>query len=263
MAVYFDTHIHLQDYNKTAPKTLLDNLRRFAVVKCICVSSREQEWEKTIQFARMFPRTVVPALAVHPWHAGETSAGWAGRLEHFLNLYPSALIGECGLDRLKNPSYEEQAEVFAIQTGLARKYNRTLLIHAVKAQEWLHDFWQSLPDKFVFHSFNARAELLHEVIKHGGYVAFNRGILRNRDVIRILTSVPRNRLLFESDAPYQSRPEDIPLLCREIAAIRREDTESLAEAVYENSLQIAGTENFSVCMARAGQKNLDTPDKVV
>ena len=198
----------------------------------------EDDWEKVGALAQKFPQTVVPAFAIHPWYVHNAKSGWRNRLEQKLKDFPQALIGECGLDLLKGAEPSRQQKVFEEHIALARQYHRPLLLHMVKAWNLLNDYWKELPQPFVFHSFNGSVEMLRQIIKCGGYVAVNAKILRTKRAEEIIKNAPKDRLLFETDAPYQSKIFDLPVLCEKIALIRGERVEETADNVYYNSLRI-------------------------
>lgn len=234
---FVDTHIHLQDFDTPAEEVIC-LLRQNGVDKCICISATEDDWEKVGKLAQKFPQTVIPAFAVHPWHATTPQSGWQERLEQKLKDFPQALIGECGLDLLKGAEISLQQKVFEEHIALAKQYNRTLLLHMVKAWNLLNDYWKILPHPFVIHSFNGSAEMLRQVIKYDGYIAVNSKILQVKHAKEVIKDVPKDRLLLETDAPYQSKISDLPHLCEKIALIRGERVEDLVDNVYYNSLRI-------------------------
>lgn len=244
---FMDTHIHLQDFNANDTTDIIAAAAERGVVKLVCVSAREKDWDLVLDWAAKFPQTIIPALGLHPWYTAEALTGWEKRLEQKIVDHPQALIGECGLDRIHNPDYAAQKYFFDFQIELAKKWRRPLLIHAVKAAEWMEDFWDKLPEKFVFHAFGGRTEMLQKLLQYGGSAAFGWGIFKNRDGLEILRQIPAEHMLFETDSPYmaeksgdENRPQSLPQIAKRIAEIRGQDLESLAEQVYQNSLQLTG-----------------------
>ena len=160
------------------------------------------------------------------------------------DIVKEALIGECGLDGVKNPDDEPQNSVFCQHILLAEELKRPLIIHAVRAQEWLENYWDMLPAKFVFHSYNGKREVLKKILKAGGYVSFSASILRNADKEELVNMVPADKLLLETDGPYQGpdknaevTPVYIPRLAEKIAGWRGENLPDFAARVYQNSLE--------------------------
>ena len=241
---FIDTHIHLQAYNaKTAPQ-IISEAAACQVQKLVCAAVTEADWLLVGNLAEKYPQTVIPAFGIHPWYLEKLSNGWQERLAEMLTRFPQALIGETGLDRSRNSDPEPQGEVFRAHLELAEQFDRPLLIHAVKAWEWLEAFWPLLRKRrFVIHSFNARREQLDKIIKVGGYISFSNSVLRNRDFAALAAAVPAEKLLFETDGPFQgaegkdSHPCQIAALCAEVAAARSETAAGLAAQVYMNSLR--------------------------
>lgn len=241
---FIDTHIHLQDYKQKCATDIIASAINAGCKKLVCAAVVEGDWRKIAVLAEQYPDIVIPAFGCHPWYIEQISENWEQRLEQMLKQFPCALVGETGLDRIHHPEKEPQLAFFKIQITLAQKYHRPLLIHAVKANEWLEDCWNILPQKFVMHSFNGRFELLNKALKAGGYISFSASILKNRDKERLIRAIPLNKLLAETDGPYQafekdseSEPTFIPALIRQLALIRGEEEEKLARQIYLNSLE--------------------------
>lgn len=232
---FFDTHIHLQDFDNT---NVIKLLKEGQISKCICVSAKQTDWQKVADIYEKYPDIIVPAFGLHPWYAHQKTSDWAEKLETYLLKYPLSLIGECGFDRLKNKDFDMQKDVFLSQINLAKKYNRTLLVHAVKADIWLKEFWDILPTKTVFHSFNAHLEQLKPIIQNGFYVALNIKILKNKDCNDIIWQIPKDKMLFETDAPYQSNIDDLHELLQKVASILNENIEELSLRLYANAMEI-------------------------
>ncbi len=238
---FTDMHIHLQDYKANCATDIIAAARAVGVSRLVCAATSEDDWPAVSALARQYPQTVIPAFGLHPWYAGNAAAGWIERLRDCLSAWPQALIGECGLDGLKE-NREKQTEVFAAQVALAEEMHRPLIIHAVRAVPLLAGFWPHLPERFMIHSFNGRPEHLLPILKYGGYVSFSASVLKNRDAADIVRLVPENRILLETDGPYQSprkteeqTPLFLPELLRNMAFWRQTEPARLAAAIECNA----------------------------
>lgn len=239
---FIDTHLHLQDYKTRFATDIISESQNAGISKMVCAATGFFDWDKVARFAKQYPGLVVPAFGLHPWYVSEAKPDWPQRLAEFLQRFPNALVGECGLDGLKNPDDEPQNSIFYRHICLAEQFKRPLIIHAVKAQDWLENYWDLLPKKFVFHSYNGKREVLKKVIKAGGYVSFSASILKNKDAAELVQMVPADKILLETDGPYQGpdknsevTPLYLPELAGEIAALRGENVEDFAARVYANS----------------------------
>lgn len=240
---FIDLHIHLQDYKANFATDIVKKAQKSGLKKMVCTGTSSRDWEQVAQWSRQNPQLIVPAFGLHPWHVAAEQSGWEEKMLNFLEAFPRALVGESGLDRLK-PDEDMQKKFFERQIKMASDLHRPLIIHAVRAFSVFDSLFASLPEKFMFHSFNARTEQLLDILRHGGYVSFNASILKNRDFEKISKTVPADRILFESDGPYQpkdkggiSTPFFIPELIALFAKARGENADELAERAYQNSLE--------------------------
>src|SRR5690606_23443377 len=118
-------------------------------------------------------------------------------------------IGEAGLDYHYDKAPRDlQAQGLRVHIAAARETQLPLVIHARQADE---DMAAILEDEvgegafpFILHCFSSGPELARKGVELGGYVSFS-GILtfKNSQEIRdIAKTVPQDRLLVETDAPY-------------------------------------------------------------
>ena len=238
---FIDTHIHLQDFNANYTPQLIKKSVEAGIEGFICVSTSEKDWASVAKLSEEYEE-ITPAFGLHPWYVAEAKEDTISKLETYLQQYPKSLTGECGLDGLK-PEREKQEKLFAAQIELAQKYKRPILIHTVKSGGMLEKFWPKLKKSvYVIHSFSGSLEQARQILQNGGYISFSLSILRNKEREKILNFIPRDKLLLETDSPYQglskgaqNTPLNLPYLLQEIAKIRQENAEDLAQTIYQNS----------------------------
>ena len=237
---YADTHIHLQDYNSADVKNVVTNAQKNNVCEFVNVSSHPQDWQKVLDLAANYS-SVIPAIGVHPWYINNLSAEWASKLENLLKNNSYLWLGECGVDRLKNKDMSKQLEILKIEINLAQKYQRPLIIHAVKSDAFLQPLLPLLPQKTIFHSFTGSAEWGMELQKHGFYLGLNFSILRKKNHEDILRRLNPRLLLLETDGPYQSGhkdiqslPQNLPLLADKISSILNFPLDEFLKILYAN-----------------------------
>lgn len=236
---FFDTHIHLSDFS-CRTEDILAEASSCGVNKMINISAKPEDWQTVINLSEKYPENIIPAIGIHPWHV-EKNAENLQKMEFFLQKNKKIIIGECGIDRLK-PDFEVQTELFVAQAEMAKKHGRPLIIHNVKAYDWFQNNWHKLPEKFVFHSYNGKKEFLKQILNHGGYVGFNASVFKSREAENIIKYVPADRILLETDAPYQgfekgkeNTPETLLNIFAKIVQIRGANREELSAQIYQNS----------------------------
>lgn len=238
---FIDMHIHLQDYKANCATDIIAAAVKAGFSRFVNAAVQESDWEKVASLARRYPERIVPAFGLHPWYVRGCLKGWQQRIRAYFAEFPQALVGECGLDGTRSAEAEQQS-LFAEQIQLATEFERPLVIHAVRADWMLSEFWPQMPKVFMFHSFNGHPDQLRPILRRDGYVSLGFSVLKNRNFADIARAIPADRLLLESDGPYQSgekgtesSPLQIPLLLSQIAAFRREDAMVLAAQIAKNS----------------------------
>ena len=236
----FDAHCHLQLdplYPHAARAVELARSKYGVQGMSVCGTSPVgDDWQRIVQLHEQFPRDVVPSFGLHPWwihrynqHISsendhvETSKqqvavtqpmSWMDQLEELLQRFPSAGVGECGLDKAvkKDVTLDEQESILIAHIQLATKYQRALTVHCVSGC-WdqllaiLKRHKKYLPRSIILHSCNTLPVPLVPVFTTQGEVYFS--IAANRagpgasKLVALLAAIPRDRLLIETDSPDQ------------------------------------------------------------
>lgn len=223
--MYFtDSHIHLQDYATAEAKKVVSEARKANVMEFAVPSTSPDDWQKVVDLSKKI-QGVTAAIGVHPWCVESSEFSKLEELEKFLRKYPKLWVGECGIDRIKNPDIRKQHEFFARQIELANKYDRALIIHAVKADEEIGKYFSVLPKRTIFHSFTGSAEWGKKIQKAGFYLGLNFSFFQKENYAEMLQQFDLNKILLETDAPYQPNkgyigniPKNLPLLVSAMAA---------------------------------------------
>ena len=146
-------------------------------------------------------------------------------------------IGECGFD-LYNCEFREseadQERVFAFQLEIAVKYDLPVALHVRRAMHKIFPLTEKLLKckAVIFHSWSGTYEEGAALLRKGvnAYFSFGNTIMLNhKQAMRSCALLPAERLLTETDAPYQPRLgqpfsqwSDIPLILEAAAALRCE-----------------------------------------
>ncbi len=238
---FTDSHIHLQDYKTKDAQQNIFCLRRLGFIRVAAMSAEFTSWDKVAEYAANYPDFVVPAFGLHPWYISEAPGNWIALLEKKMQEFSHAAIGECGLDFLKSKEDKgKQEEVFIMQTELSKKYNRPLNIHLLKAEEKMSALMPKMPAKFLLHSFSGSINFLRRALDFGAYISISAAVLRRKDSDKIISYIPSERLLLESDGPYLSDYNAIPEFAETVAAIRDEEVDEMVLRVNNNFMEFYG-----------------------
>ena len=172
-----------------------------------CAHSREE-----YQIQKTAPSSVIQAYGIHPQNAAnENIKESAAFLEELLSKNLISFIGEAGFDffteEFKNASVLQE-EIFNIQLDLALKYNKPLVIHCRKANHKLFEYSKKLKKlpEVLFHSFMGPPVEARSLLERGinGYFSFGKQLLNgNKKAIACVKELPSERILAETDAPFQ------------------------------------------------------------
>jgi TatD DNase family protein len=217
----YDAHNHLQDARFAGrQEQLIREAMAVGVAGMVVNGSSEDDWHNVTQLAKALP-IVRPSYGLHPWYHHQRTTSWLEQLENLLTRHPQAAVGEIGLDRWKEDlPYDEQEAVFLAQWELARRMNRPVSIHCLKAWGRLLELVQTHPGPergFLLHSYGGPAEMITSFVQNGAYFSFPGYYLHPRKEKQraVFRQIPIDRLLVESDAPDQRLPDDqnnFPLL---------------------------------------------------
>lgn len=260
-----DSHAHLQDEALACClEAVLARSRAAGVRTWVCNGAREKDWPRVAEIAARQPG-VIPCFGLHPWHIGSRSGQWLDRLAQWLETIPSA-VGEIGLDRWIKPRDEAaQEEVFRAQLRLARERHLPVMIHCVRAWDWLLEVLRKEPppaEGLLLHAYSGPVEIIESLVQWQARFSFAGTLLHDRNLRlrETLERIPRDRLLLETDSPdllpppdfrvvepvlFQGKARNEPANLRAIqagvAAWLKMDEAALARLLWRNHLAFLGS----------------------
>ena len=243
-----DAHIHLQDARFDPDREkLIRQARKCGVKGFLCASAVPSEWRTVCDLAGKH-KDIRPFIGTHPWHASKHDPVL---LRALLEKYPSAGVGETGLDALKNDPMQE--DVFTDQLTAAAKFKRPCVIHCVKSFDRtarLLKQLKDLPPALLFHGYSGTLQQAGFLIRFNAYFSFSGSVLfeRKSKLQAVLAALPADRILAETDAPDMRPPQsfcfsgteernvpaNLPLIIRGLAEIRKTDADSLKKLLRDN-----------------------------
>lgn len=242
--IYCDAHFHLVQCGKMP----VDEEKN-EYYSCTCAHCPEEflEQEKLIaQYQNLNKYKILSSYGIHPQ---DPKVEYAPFLEKLLNEKRISAIGEAGFDLFTEEyrlNKKAQEEAWKIQTELAAEYKVPLVVHDRKALDEIFSSSKILSkiQAVVFHSFAFGVKEADSILNHNvnAYFSFGKQIMNgNKKSIDCVKNLPIEKLLLETDAPYQTLkgeiktyPDEIKKVYEEASRIRQCDLIYLSEKLMIN-----------------------------
>ena len=162
-------------------------------------------------------------------------------------------IGEIGLDYFYDKSERDvQRDVFAKQIILADKVGLPIVLHIRDAYGDAIDILNAHKDKLnhgvLLHCYSGSVEMIKQFNKYDCYYALGGAItFKNAKKDDVITAIPEDRLLVETDCPYMTpapyrgqpnEPKYVNLVVDKIASVKGVDREIIEKMTYENTRKL-------------------------
>lgn len=215
-----------------------------------------QDSEFAVQLAEQYQQGFYAGVGVHPHNAKTWQDDTADVIRKLAHSDRVKAIGEAGLDYNRNFSTHQQQELaFRKQIELAIELQLPLFLHERDAhtefhaiiKEYKHDLGPT-----AVHCFTGNQSALDNYISMDFYIGITGWICderRGTHLHNIIQSIPENRLLIETDAPYlyprtlQPRPKQmrnepsfLSHIAEHIAHHRGDTIEHLSDYTMQNTL---------------------------
>lgn len=246
-----DSHCHLDcidlsDFNDDFDQ-LIKQTHDAGVEHMLCVSINLQQYPSMLEAVRSYPSISVSA-GMHPM-ADQNDDFSADYLTSLATDGKVVAIGETGLDyyyHKGDPEWQQQR--FRAHLQVANQVNKPVIIHTRDAGD---DTLQILADENaercggVIHCFTETQAFAEQALEMGLLISIS-GIVtfKNADALRaIAKSIPDDRLLIETDAPYlapvpyrgkQNQPAYVHQVAKVLAEVRNTSIEHIAEITKNN-----------------------------
>lgn len=245
------------------PQALLQRAIDAGVGHMVVTGSTLEESRQGIELCALAPENLIATAGVHPHHANEWARGDERKLIDLARREQVKAIGECGLDfnRDYSPRPDQRYSLEA-QLSVAAELGMPAFLHERDA----HDDFVTIVDKYlpdlpaaVIHCFTGEASHLANYVAMGLHVGITGWICderRGHHLIDIVGTIPKGRLMIETDAPYllprdlrpkpksrRNEPAYLPHICAAVAAARGETSEETAEHTTKTALDFFNIES--------------------
>lgn len=235
----FDTHCHLDLFDS---KDSLITEIELNKIYTIAVTNLPVLYEKLLTIVNS--KYIRPALGFHP----ELLKEFKRFIPNMWKMLPKArYIGEVGLDfNVSNDSEELQLNFFEELINRSRSSSDKIFsIHSRGAsKEVINILSNGLNGIAILHWYSGNIRDLEKALSIGCYFSINYAMTQSNHGIHIITSIPLNRILLETDAPFVKSPtsdyitRDLVTTIKLIAKIKQVERSELEKILWHNFLKI-------------------------
>jgi len=255
--MFVDSHCHLTDskFDEDRPE-VLTRAGLAGVGKILAIASDRADAGRVgtlldeFEIAGWGPQLWGTA-GVHPHEAEAAGEGDLDAIRELAQSHPRIVaVGETGLDFFYDHSPRSlQEELFRGHLAMAEELDLPVVVHSRNADGLTTQILKECGGRVrgVLHCFTGGEELLETALSAGWMVSYT-GIItfKKYDAQALVRSVPRERLMVETDAPYlapvphrgrRNEPSYVVRVAKDLAAIRGEDLEEVEGYTSENAVR--------------------------
>ncbi len=237
--------------------TILQRALQAGVSQIVITGSSDASNVRAAELADEKPGMLYSTAGVHPHHASDYNDASDALIRSLVSRRSVVAVGECGLDYFRNFSPREaQLAAFRRQLEIAKDSGLPVFLHQRDAHddfvEVLEPFLPRL-SRAVAHCFTGEGESLREYIAMGLHIGITGWICderRGKHLYDIVSIIPDDRLLIETDAPYllprsirprpksrRNEPMYLPEVARVVAEARGQTIEHVASITTANAVR--------------------------
>lgn len=190
---------------------------------------------QSIRQGEPLPQQGLFGYGLHPWDSEtQTIFQINDDIKNNKNLF---YIGECGLDKLKGGSLEQQLSIFEDHIQISEKLKKPLVIHCVgyfnellqiKKEKQPHQPW-------IIHGFTGHPQLARQLTSAGFRLSFGPAILSEKSkAAQSLKQIPPESFFLETD----DSNEPIKEIYKNAIKIRSISIKQMIEIIWNNFLSL-------------------------
>ena len=252
----FDSHCHLDDRSyKRDIDNVLERAQSAGVNRMMTIGINKRTSETAVSLAQSHDR-IYASVGVHPHDVENCNEAILEELVELANNKEVRAWGEIGLDfnRMYSPR-DDQEKWFRRQLEIAGRLDLPMIFHERDSNGRFLEMLKnncSATINGVVHCFSGTFEELRRYLELGLHIGIT-GILtmksRGAQLREMVSTIPANRLLVETDAPYltpspernrhkRNEPAFVKSVLLKLAEVRQANPEELAQVVWKNTCKL-------------------------
>ncbi len=237
---------------------LISRAKTTGISAMLVTGTNVVESQKAAVLSAQYANYLYTTAGVHPHDADNVSDNYLDDIRALTKNNSVKAIGECGLDFNRNFSAPKQQEkVFAEQISLAAELQLPLFLHQRDAfSPWfqlLSPYLTTIP-AMVSHCFTGNGDELEQCLSAGMYIGITGWVCderRGKSLQALVPSIPLNRLMIETDAPYltprtirpkpkssRNEPSYLPYVVEKLAELYQCSAQDVINASSDNARHV-------------------------
>ncbi|MAG92618.1 MAG: hydrolase TatD [Planctomycetaceae bacterium] len=254
MTPLIDTHAHLDEPRFDPDRDdVVARAEQAGLRAVVCIGTTADSSVAAVELAQQHS-LLYAAVGIQPNYVAEAKPDDWDRVRELVGRPKVVAVGETGLDRYWDYApIELQAEYFSKHIAVARERDLPFIVHCREAEE---DVVSQLraeaahgPLKGVMHSFCGSPHTAVACLELGLHISFA-GMLtfkKNKDLRALAATIPLDRLLVETDAPYlaptpnrgkRNEPAFVQYTAACLAEVHEMPVEQMAKQTTDNARKL-------------------------
>ena len=253
----FDTHTHLDqsEFDAIRP-AVLARAREAGVTRMVLIGTTAAASRRCVELARG-GQGLYAAVGIQPNYVAESDADAWDKIVRMVTEPGVVAVGETGLDRHWDYTpWDQQQDSFDRHIRLAQQHGLPFVVHMRDSDDdilrMLREAHRRGPLRGIMHSFTGSPEMAAKCVELGLHISFAGMVtFKKSSALRACAAtIPDDRLLLETDAPYLSpepvrgkrpnEPANLPFTASCVAETRGVSLERLAAQTMANARALFG-----------------------
>lgn len=238
--MYIDTHCHYDMFKN--PEEVIRSCENQKIIT-IGMTNLPSYFEMGIKHISEF-KYVRLALGLHPLLAEKHST----ELVKFKNnIDKTSYIGEVGLDFSQEGISTKELQIksfeYVLKTIFGKK--KILSIHSRRAEKEVLEFLKKYEiSSAIFHWYSGSITILKSIIENGYYFSINTSMIKSTAGQKIISYIPLDRLLTETDSPYvtnngvPTEPIDVKEVIKFLANSKHTSEQEMEKQITDNFYEL-------------------------
>jgi len=255
-----DSHCHLEYEPMSFDlEEILQRAAKNNVKYLLSISTTDDSYEKILKIVDNY-KNVFGTYGIHPHETKNYTSLTSEQIINKAKINNKIIgIGETGLDFFYDHSDRSiQKKIFMEHIAASQILNVPLIVHTRDAETDTYEILKSANKnqdlKILIHCFTGSKSFAHKLIDIGCYISAS-GVVtfkKSKDLADTFLSLPNDRILVETDAPYLSpeplrgrpnEPSHIVHTVNFLANLKNITTKNFAEITTSNFFRLFGNLN--------------------